>query len=73
MRHGALILNGRPIDKRPVSDTCGTLEIQCTIWEETIDGNTYNVAMMNSQYVIDPTSVAGRFIFAALGLVVLVT
>jgi signal peptidase I len=54
MRRGTLILNGRPIDKRPVSDPCGTLEIQCTIAEETIDGNTYKV-MMNSQ-LFDPKS-----------------
>ena len=54
MRRGTLILNGRSIDKRPVSDPCGTLEIQCTIWEEAIDGNTYKV-MMNSQ-LFDPKS-----------------
>src|SRR5262245_23494216 len=42
------------IDKRPMNDPCGTLEIQCTMSEETLDGNTYKV-MMNS-YKFDPTS-----------------
>jgi len=56
MRRGSLILNGRIIDRRPVRDSCATLEMECTVWEETIDGNTYKTAIVNKEDLVDPTS-----------------
>jgi len=56
MRRGELIVNGKLINKDPLSDSCGTLEMECTIWKETIDGNTHKIAMVKEEYLFDPRS-----------------
>jgi signal peptidase I len=56
IRRGDLVLNGSLIDKRPLSDPCGTLQMECTIWQETIDGNSYKIAIVEEESLADPAS-----------------
>jgi signal peptidase I len=56
MRHGELILNGSLVDRRPLSDSCKTLGMECTVWQETIDGSVYKIAIVKEEYLVDPAS-----------------
>jgi signal peptidase I len=56
IRRGDLVLNGSLIDKRLLSDPCGTLQMECTIWQETIDGNSYKIAIVEEESLADPAS-----------------
>jgi signal peptidase I len=43
---GQVILNGKPIERVSSPQACVVYQVQCTIWRETIDGKTYQIAML---------------------------
>ena len=45
IRSGSLTLNGKPVERTLLDDSCGSQEMECTIWQETIDGNTYKTVI----------------------------
>jgi len=56
IRRGDLILNGNRVDKQPLRDRCGTLEMDCNLWQETIEGNSYKIAIVEEDSLADPSS-----------------
>jgi signal peptidase I len=52
LRSSRLILNGKPVYTAPVSDPCGTPQMECTFWQEAIDGNSYRIAILKEEYLI---------------------
>jgi signal peptidase I len=44
IRRGELILNGTPVNREPLSDSC--MYDTCTMWQETIDGSSYRTAII---------------------------
>jgi signal peptidase I len=45
IRRGELVLNGTPVNKEPLPDSC--MYDACTMWQETIDGSSYKIAILD--------------------------
>jgi len=56
IRQGQIILNGEPVERLASGQSCGVYEKKCTIRQETLDGKTYRVALLNDGITVDRIS-----------------
>jgi signal peptidase I len=56
IRQGQIILNGKPVERLASDQSCGVYEKKCTIRQETLDGKTYRVALLNDDIPVDRSS-----------------
>ncbi len=45
VRGGQLTINGSPVERRRLEDPCASMQGSCTLWEESLDGRRWRVAL----------------------------